>query len=297
MSFWSDIAPIAGTVAGSAAFGPVGGAVGGMIGGAYSDDQRRKEQAEMDARNWERNVALQKEFAQHGIRWKVEDAKAAGIHPLVGLGAQTHSASPISVGSISEPSMMASMGQDLTRAITSTQNQQDRQLTQLSIQGAQLDVEGKAIDNQIKKSQLTKMQATGPAFPSASGNFISGQGNSGRAVVEKPLERTASLPGSPQAEPGAIPDVGWAKTATGIVPVPSTDVKQRIEDNMPHEWAHFYRNNIMPDTKPPKSALPKGSNDWKWNQMRMEWQPFYPSGKPRARDRAQEVRRYYKEGA
>ena len=37
------------------------------------------------------NYMLQKEFAQKGIQWKVADAKAAGIHPLAALGAQTHS--------------------------------------------------------------------------------------------------------------------------------------------------------------------------------------------------------------
>lgn len=34
----------------------------------------------------EQNAALQKEFAQHGISWKVADAKRAGIHPLYALG-------------------------------------------------------------------------------------------------------------------------------------------------------------------------------------------------------------------
>lgn len=37
------------------------------------------------------NYAMNKEFAQHGIRWKVADAKAAGIHPLAALGTQTNS--------------------------------------------------------------------------------------------------------------------------------------------------------------------------------------------------------------
>lgn len=32
------------------------------------------------------NEALQREFAQMGIRWKVDDAKAAGLHPLYALG-------------------------------------------------------------------------------------------------------------------------------------------------------------------------------------------------------------------
>lgn len=274
------------------------GALG--IGGALINKSAQDDANESNQNINAQNIALQKEFAQHGIRWKVQDAQAAGIHPLVGLGAQTSSFSPVSIGQ--EPNFamgnaISNSGQDISRAISATRTADERALSQLSIQGAQLDLEGKALDNQIKNSQLQKLNAVGPSFPSASGNFISGQGNSGRAIVEKPLERTASLPGSPQAEPGAIPDVGWAKTATGLVPIPSADVKQRIEDNMPHEWAHFIRNNVSPDTRPPDSAAPRDASGWKWNQTKMEWQPFYPSGKPRARDRAQEVRRYYKEGA
>lgn len=40
------------------------------------------------------NYEAQKEFAQNGIRWKVEDAKRAGIHPLYALGASTQGYSP-----------------------------------------------------------------------------------------------------------------------------------------------------------------------------------------------------------
>lgn len=45
-----------------------------------------------DRRANEQNAALQREFAQHGIRWKVEDAKKAGLHPLYAMGAITPSA-------------------------------------------------------------------------------------------------------------------------------------------------------------------------------------------------------------
>jgi len=45
-----------------------------------------------------RQEKLSKEFAQHGIQWRVEDAKAAGIHPLAALGASTHTAPGLPVG-------------------------------------------------------------------------------------------------------------------------------------------------------------------------------------------------------
>lgn len=42
------------------------------------------------------NIELQREFAQHGISWKVDDAISAGIHPLAALGADTMSFTPSS---------------------------------------------------------------------------------------------------------------------------------------------------------------------------------------------------------
>ena len=41
---------------------------------------------------------MQKEFAQHGVRWRVADAEAAGIHPLAALGMPATQATPVGVG-------------------------------------------------------------------------------------------------------------------------------------------------------------------------------------------------------
>jgi len=295
-NFWAqNIAPISLTAAGAAFGGPVGAAVGAGVGqkisGYYQNKEMEKKQREAD----ERNYNAQKEFASNGLRWKVEDAKRAGINPLVALGAPTSSfqssfgASP----TVSGPDL-GSMGQDIARSIHSTRTQEERDFSSLQLQSARLDLEGKALDNAIKNSQLTKMSQVGPAFP-GSQNFISGQGNSGSGIQEKPLTRTMSLPGSPHSEPGAIPDVGWTITGNGaLVPVPSTDVKERIEDNMPQEWSHYIRNNIAPNwgggPKPPKSALPKGYDRWAWslkhqgyvpekNKKRSEINWDFPGGK------------------
>lgn len=37
---------------------------------------------------------LQREFARYGLRWRVNDARAAGLHPLAALGAQLSPATP-----------------------------------------------------------------------------------------------------------------------------------------------------------------------------------------------------------
>lgn len=63
------------------------GAGASLLGGVIGDKSARRES--------ERNYQAQREFATHGIRWKVADAKAAGIHPLYALGASTTGFQPV----------------------------------------------------------------------------------------------------------------------------------------------------------------------------------------------------------
>lgn len=62
------------------------GAGASLLGGAISARNARGINAS--------NAALSREFAQHGIRWRVADAKAAGLHPLSVLGSNSPSYYP-----------------------------------------------------------------------------------------------------------------------------------------------------------------------------------------------------------
>lgn len=276
MGFWGDVA------------GGLIGAAGSILGGR-SEAKAQKEAAAM-------NAASQKEFAQMGIRWKVADAKAAGIHPLVGLGASTTSFTPVHVGDSSRGDMyreLGRFGQDVSRAASATSTQTERDLAALQLQSARLDVEGKALDNQYRARKLQELQ-TGPSFPSSSGSFIPGQGNSGSGVIDKPQERVSSAKGAPHSEPGAVSDVGWVRTHDGgVIAVPSKDAKERIEDNVFHETTHFIRNNVLPNfgvgAKPPKSGLPKGATDWRFDKITQSWRPYYQRKIQEAGQRGEDV--------
>lgn len=246
----------------------VGNLIDTWVGGdsANKDRQVQQQTAQM-------NVAKQEEFAKYGLRWKVADAKAAGIHPLAALGAPTSSFSPVSVGTTENRTNFGQMGQNLTRAINATRTKEEQDVAKIQLATARTELDGKALDNQIKATQLKQLQS-GPSFP-GSEYTLDGQGDSG-VVKNKSLERTYTRPTKPHQEVGSVSDVGYADTKYGKVPVPSTDVKQRIEDNMIQEVLWAVRNNILPNLgfeDPPDSNY-----TWDyWSQSYRKKDP--PSGK------------------
>lgn len=264
----------------------IGGALIGvgssLLSGIMGRDANREANAKAEAAA-AANIAMQKEFAQNGIRWKVEDAKAAGIHPLYALGASSPSFSPVSVGTapdMSMPSAMADMGQNISRAVSATRTAPEKEMATIQLAQAKAQLDGSVIDNQIKAMQLKNLANPSPSFPAGdSGNFIPGQGNSPLVRV-KPSERSTSAEGRPAQQAGWVPDVGYARTDTGLTPVPSQDVKERIEDQMIPELMWAARNQLAPNLgtarPPPKSMLPKGASEWKWSFWAQEWQPKYP---------------------
>lgn len=151
--------------------GDIIGAVGKIVGG-FMDRSTAKDQQAAQERNAANNIALQREFAQSGIQWKVADAKAAGIHPLFALGANTHSFSPVSLGSTSSPSMadtLGGAGQDISRAINATRTSAQRDAAFVST-ARSLELAGKQLDNDLKATTLASSvqrlkQQSNPPIP------------------------------------------------------------------------------------------------------------------------------------
>lgn len=230
-----------------AIIGAAGSLIGGLLSKGSADSAREQSQA-----NFDQQVALQREFAQQGVRWKVEDAKAAGVHPLFALGAQTHSYSPIAINTPVDNSMAnmaANMGQDIGRAVHQTRTQPERDQAFVSAIRSQ-QVEGLRLDNELKRVQLETgvgrlMRETGPAFPGA-GNMIPGQGNSPPVDVLGAIGSTYNVDPGRGFEDKSVTDVGYSRTKHGWMPVPGKDVKERIEDNTYQEIMHAIRNNVFP---------------------------------------------------
>lgn len=235
-----------------------------ILGGILGRNQQQKQ------------ADLQKEFAKSGIQWRVKDAQKAGIHPIYALGAQTHSYSPQSVGDPLAQGI-ANAGQNIGRAVhagsSHNQRMEQLQLGMLEKQMAKTDAEIALLN-----SQAARINQQGvPSVPSLTDRFppgLQGQGDAklqALGITSKPLEVTGRSPENPAVEIGSIPDVGYAATAGGRahMPVPSADVKQRIEDNIFQEAAWWFRNNVMPafggNSQPPPGLKP--GNVWMFHPI------------------------------
>lgn len=249
--------------------GPVVGGLLGLAGGAASANAQRE--------MMQKNIDLQEEFAKNGIRWKVEDAKRAGIHPLAALGAGTTSFSPISVGDTSMGSAFSDFGQDISRAIqaTSTSDEREQKFMDLKLEHGQLE-------NDLLRSQIARINSAQVGPPMAAVSNSEMPRLTGRGYVEeKPLERIHSSPGRPEQEVGSVTDYGYARTSHGYALVPSQDVKNRVEDQLVPETMWSVRNNFLPNFSPDKYKPnprdyppPPGYNDWKWSPLLQQYVPW-----------------------
>ena len=81
-----------------------------LIGGAMSAKNARKI-AQMQ-------IKAQREFAQNGIQWRVDDAKKAGLHPLYAIGASGATYTPVSQDSSAMGNAVADAGAYLGKAVS-----------------------------------------------------------------------------------------------------------------------------------------------------------------------------------
>lgn len=268
--------PLIGLAAGAA--GGIGGAL--INKGAHADDRAFQEQM------FEKNRQMQLAFAQQGIQWKMQDAERAGLHPLIGAGAQTQSFSPISVGSSPDYSMgnaMASMGQDIGRAISATQNEEQRLVNAIQIATAKANLDGQLIENDMKSVQLNKLRQVGPGFPMGA-NLIEGQGNTPLTGLIRvvPKEQISHTPGSDYVESGRIPEVSYSATHDGVASTIPKDLAEQYESDPGGYAGWLLRNRTIFSPDPPSHKLRNKDNYFQhvgWDRYKelpkFKWNPKF----------------------
>lgn len=240
--------------------GSIIGGIGSLLGGSMQQQgaiKGGKIAAHATLKANRQNLKYQKQFAQRGIRWRVRDARDAGIHPLAALGAQTASFSPSFVGATQAGEGVAqgaaAMGQGISRAATALGDIDDRQ-SDFVLALQKLQLENMSLQNSALASQIAQINQPGtpPAAPPASVNryLIDGQGGSvaggAKGVETVPLTRLASDPDKNWQEAGSLVDKGWLRTADGWAPVKSKDAMDRMDDDTVGSLQHAIRNQLVP---------------------------------------------------
>lgn len=248
------------------------GLAGGMINASASKTIAREQ------------MKLQKEFAQNGIQWKVADAKAAGLHPLYALGANTASYTPVSQDSSSMGNAVSDAGaylgkavdQSLDKATQKALEQENIEYQRLMREGnlelLRQNIRGKWLQNNWDEQQMMnaqKAQASGnPARPLAvstpMGEFnvsnpdikrytskVSSNGASALVGVNlRPAEVTMTSPGRPNQTAGANAETQLLRTEHGYQILPSQAFADATDDDILSKVAfnlrHFIGDRISP---------------------------------------------------
>ena len=114
------------------------GLAGGLASAAaslYGGSKARKAQKKANAAN----LAMQLDMAKNAIRYKVQDAKNAGVHPLFALGASTQSFTP-SQQPVTDGSQYSQAGQAIQGALDSYASRKERDKA-LALERSQMTLE------------------------------------------------------------------------------------------------------------------------------------------------------------
>lgn len=241
-------------------WGAIGGAAIGAIGSLIGGHQSAKAAEHQAALQYEH----QKEFAQNGIRWKVADAKSAGIHPLAALGAQTFSYNPVMTQTddrgISEA--LGRMGQGVERAYQAKQMQVDRELDQ-KLKNAQIEnvqAQTDAVKAQAEASrQAVARTALPPPMP------VANKKKPGEAIPTPPDLRLSE----PIRMEGFYMDHHGRKKGL----IPSDELKQRTEDVFGVEWGPFIYT-LLRDAYGRLSGNEVAGHYWHGGLLDGEYKPY-----------------------
>lgn len=227
----------------------------------------------------------QKKMAQNQIQWRVADAKKAGIHPLYALGAAPmHYSSSVGTDS----TRFQEFGQDLTRSRLAAQDAQQRkaELARQAVNDAlvqertRVEIDGQRLENKLLQSQIARLNSAqiGPAAPV--NPAFRAEPEAGPRVQPRPSEPIVGASGNPARQPGVITDYQFFSYPDGSLGVvPSEEMKQRIEDNLPQEVGWWFRNNVLTAFNPPPRPntrdypLPPGYDVWEWDRVFQRYRP------------------------
>jgi len=263
-----------------------------LAGSALSGASDRKDRnAQLDIANM--NVDLQKEFAQQGIRWKVADAKAAGLHPLAALGTNTTSFSPVSVyggGGSDMGSTLAGMGQNVADAIARQSTDDERKLQGYKLEQERLRMEQIDLQNQGLRRELNTLNTT-PAFPplnevpgqpGVNTHGLAGQGdlsyNPGYVNEPNKVPTSSAVGRSAGTRPATDP-YAYPHQDPPVADYPNDQLSESLESgSFVDRWKHTALQAQQAWRNLKNYALPKDQESQQWREWLRQNRPAEDPG-------------------
>ena len=244
--------------------GQIAGSLLNPITNAIQGNQNRIAQRKANESNLafaQKQLDFNMDMAKNGIQHRVQDAEAAGINPLVAMGASTYSGGG-SVGSAGQQpylgNELSNMGIGLTDTVKS--------LTSLTRKKIESEINENDARAAYWKSQATGISGTRPQTDTAGGE-----------IKIEPMRTVTRAKDDKSSEPGSLAYRGWVETTSGLKPAPSGAFKERFEDTFV-ETEHNLKNRLGMGKQPPKSIWQKRWPKAKgihFNYAAGEWQPTY----------------------
>lgn len=217
------------------------------------------------------NYQQQKEFAQHGIRWRVEDAKAAGLHPLYAIQGAGAAFSPNPIIT-TEQEAFSGMGQNLSRAasaaLTKPEHLQQELIAQQIKESKSREafnlVQAQAVESKRRldeQGQWTEFPGPGPY------THIPGQSDKGDVGTATPV-----IPGQFEGKRHAIvsPRAGEPNVLAG--PAEARYREAQIGPNatllLPHQGGQFQEDMTLVDIP---AFISANVRKYGWNGFLGRW--------------------------
>lgn len=222
----------------------LGTIAGKFLDDAFSDNKDQRNEAWFQA---DKNEALQREFAQNGIRWKVADAQAAGLSPLFAVGGSGAAFSPnaITVGSSGSDGFGERMGQSISRAVQGQSTSVERALhvAQLRVLESQADKnQAEAFYYASRASGAVQTAGQSGAFPPVVGP------GSGIAGMVSPKAPDAIAPRVNDESLSAAQNPFWERHQLGdgaVIDLPRSDEGPAEAAENPTLWPSILMRNIQ----------------------------------------------------
>lgn len=242
--------------------GGIASGIGSMINGA----ENRNFQREMN----DKNAALQREFAQNSIQWKVNDAKKAGIHPLAALGASTYSASPsfVSGGNSGVGDAVSSMGQAIGDAVSSKEaaKEEAKQDKLFDLEVKQKELENAKLASEIAQNFNSSFSSLAPDR-----SISTGISSLGQAIGKSP---PSSAPYGVDSKP--FNDVAFLKNKDGTFSMTyGSDIQDLVSEATEERLGWKLRNQVFGDNDEFAKQLSKqlGLDPKKQKVVSLPWRP------------------------